>query len=100
MTKAIRWRISNPSAVIRAASGRVRFLLVATAVLLLPAAGVAANTLKDVRVGKHADKTRVVFELAEATGYQVEKNNPAPGIAEIVISFEASGRVGPIAVPS
>lgn len=100
MTKAIRWRSSNPSAVIRGVSGPVRSLLVAMAVLLLPATSLAANMLKDVRVGKHADFTRVVFELSEAAGYQVEKNNPAPGIAEIVISFDASGRVGAVAVPA
>jgi hypothetical protein len=62
-------------------------------------AAATASELEDVRIGKHADKTRVVFQLSTLPGYQVELNNPAPGIAELVVAFDASGQVNLPTVP-
>ena len=47
----------------------------------------------DVRVGKHGSYTRVVFELDTPVGYRIERSEPAPGIAELVISLDASSEV-------
>ena len=94
MTKAIERGVSNSGSMISALGG-----LAAVALLLAPVASWAANTLEAVRVGKHADKTRVVFQLSGPTGYQVEQINPAPGISEIKVAFEASGRVTAPALP-
>ena len=99
MKKAIERRVSNSSAAISGSPRALRWLVVA-AILLGPAAAAAENKLEAVRVGKHEDKTRVVFQLSGATGYQVQHNNPAPGISEIMVSFEASGQVPTPAVPS
>lgn len=59
----------------------------------------AASAVKDVRVGKHPTYTRIVFELDRAAGYQIERNEPAPGISELVVSLEASGIAGKVEVP-
>ena len=42
----------------------------------------------DVRVGQHEKYTRVVFELNDATGYQIERSENARG-KELVISLDA-----------
>ena len=68
------------------------------ALLAAPSAE-AAGAVKDVRVGKHATYTRIVFELDRAAGYQIERNEPAPGISELVVSLEASGVAGKVDVP-
>ncbi len=49
----------------------------------------AAEILK-VRIGRHAEFTRVVFELDRAAGYRIERANPASDVTELVISFEAT----------
>jgi hypothetical protein len=67
--------------------------------LLVASPAWSAGTLKDVRVGKHPAFTRIVFELDRPAGYQIERNEPAPGIAEIVVKLEASGTAGKVDVP-
>jgi hypothetical protein len=49
----------------------------------------AAEILK-VRIGRHAEFTRVVFELDRAAGYRIERADPASDVTELVISFEAT----------
>lgn len=68
-------------------------------VLLAMAPPAEAGELKDVRVGRHPEFTRIVFELDRASGYQIERNAVAPGIAEMVVSLDASGSSGEIDVP-
>jgi hypothetical protein len=59
------------------------------AALLLSAPSVLAVEVVDVRVGQHEKYTRVVFELNDATGYQIERSENARG-KELVISLDAS----------
>ena len=49
-----------------------------------------AAEIVEVRIGKHANYTRVVFELDRAAGYRIERADPTSDVAELVISFEAS----------
>lgn len=49
-----------------------------------------AAEIVEVRVGKHAEFTRVVFELDRAAGYRIERADPTSDVVELVISFEAS----------
>jgi hypothetical protein len=49
-----------------------------------------AAEIVEVRIGKHADYTRVVFELDRAAGYRIERADPTSDVTELVISFEAS----------
>jgi len=49
----------------------------------------AAEILK-VRIGRHAEFTRVVFELDRAAGYRIERADPTSDVTELVISFEAT----------
>lgn len=44
----------------------------------------------DARVGVHDEYTRIVFELDAPAGYQIEHNEPVPGISELVVSLDAS----------
>ena len=46
--------------------------------------------LVEVRVGKHPTFTRVVFELDRAAGYRIERSDPSMGVAELIVSLEAS----------
>jgi hypothetical protein len=73
-------------------AGARRWQLV-SAIALLLSIGLAvpawAARVIDVRVGRHAEFTRVVFELDEPAGYRIERHEPAPGIAELVISLDA-----------
>ena len=43
-----------------------------------------------VRIGKHAEFTRVVFELDRAAGYRIERVDPTSNVPELVVSLEAS----------
>lgn len=49
-----------------------------------------AAEIVEVRVGRHAEFTRVVFELDRAAGYRIERANPSPGVSELVVSLEAT----------
>ena len=49
-----------------------------------------AAEIVEVRIGRHAEFTRVVFELDRAAGYRIERSDPKSDVAELVISFEAS----------
>ena len=49
-----------------------------------------AAEIVEVRIGRHAEFTRVVFELDRAAGYRIERADPESDVAELVISFEAS----------
>jgi len=94
MTKAIQQRVSGSRA------GRLGLLSLCVSVgAAMLSAAATASELRDVRIGKHPDKTRVVFQLSALPGYQVELNNPAPGIAELVVAFDASGEVNLPTVP-
>ena len=66
----------------RAALRCVTYLLVAAAALWAPSAW-AAQVL-DVRVGHHADYTRVVFELDAFVGYQIEQHG-----SDLVVALDA-----------
>ncbi len=63
----------------------------ALVVALAWAAPSEAARVLDLRVGRHADFTRIVFELDAPAGYKIERHEPAPGIAELMISLEAGG---------
>ncbi len=58
-------------------------------VLLLGASSAWSAEVVDVRVGRHADFTRIVFELDAPAGYRIERHEPAPGIAELVVTLDA-----------
>jgi len=73
--------------------------LIGTAVLLLAALPAWSARVVDVRVGKHAKFTRVVFELDAPTGYKLERSEPVPGVAEIVVKLRASAASGAVEPP-
>jgi len=73
--------------------------LVGVAALVVLATPAWATRVTDVRVGKHPTYTRVVFELDRPSGYQLERNEPAPGIAELVVSLRAASIPSKIAPP-
>ncbi len=56
--------------------------------LMLWGAVASAVEVVDVRVGHHTKYTRVVFELDDATGYQIERSENARG-KELVVSLDA-----------
>lgn len=68
----------------------------ALAVLAWSVPAEAARVL-DLRVGRHAEFTRVVVELDTPAGYKVEHHEPRPGVSELVVSLEASGAAKRIA---
>ena len=49
-----------------------------------------AAEIVEVRVGRHAEFTRIVFELDRAAGYRIERASPSPGVSELVVSLEAT----------
>ncbi len=59
-------------------------------VLALGASVALAAEIVEVRVGRHPEFTRVVFELDRPAGYRIERSQPAPGVSELVVSLEAS----------
>lgn len=69
-----------------------RLLVGLVAVFITAAAPAWAAQVVDVRVGKHAGFSRVVFELDSPVGYKVERNAPAAGIHELVISLDAAAK--------
>ncbi len=58
--------------------------------LLVCAVPALAAEIVEVRVGKHPTFTRVVFELDRAAGYRIERSDPSMGVAELIVSLEAS----------
>ncbi|HEB89162.1 MAG TPA: hypothetical protein ENI85_06295 [Deltaproteobacteria bacterium] len=62
--------------------------------LLLGALVLASNAMAaeivEVRVGRHAEFTRIVFELDRAAGYRIERANPSSDVSELVVSLEAT----------
>ena len=58
--------------------------------LLLSASSAWAAEIVEVRVGRHAEFTRVVFELDRAAGYRIERADPTSDVEELVVSLEAS----------
>lgn len=70
--------------------GRAVWLALAVAGVLLaaPLAAFSAQVV-EVRVGRHPDFTRVVFELDRAAGYRIERNDPGSKNAELIVSLEA-----------
>lgn len=75
----------------RRGSGRRR--AVGRLVLLLGLVAIAvpawAAEVVEVRVGRHPDFTRVVFELDRAAGYRIERSDPASKTSELIVSLEA-----------
>jgi len=58
-----------------------------------------AAEIVEVRIGKHAEFTRVVFELDRAAGYRIERTVSASGVTELVVSIEATSIPSHIASP-
>jgi hypothetical protein len=58
--------------------------------LVFSATSALAAEIVEVRVGKHPEFTRVVFELDRSAGYRIERASPEPGVSELVISLEAT----------
>ena len=48
-----------------------------------------AAEVVEVRVGRHPDFTRVVFELDRSAGYRIERSDPSSKESELIISLEA-----------
>ena len=69
--------------------GRAGSLLLAL-VLWVSASSAMAAEIVEVRVGRHANFTRVVFELDRAAGYRIERTESSPGVTELVVSLEAT----------
>lgn len=69
----------------------IRLLLAwALTALALAATPAWSAEIVDVRVGRHPDFTRVVFELDSPTGYRIERHADAtPGEDSIVVTLEA-----------
>lgn len=53
------------------------------------ASSAMAAEIVQVRVGKHAKFTRVVFELDRAAGYRIERNDGGTGGDELIVSLQA-----------
>ena len=49
-----------------------------------------AAEIVEVRVGRHAEFTRVVFELDRSAGYRIERADPTSDVVELVVSLEAT----------
>ena len=60
-----------------------------TLALWIGASTAMAAEVVEIRVGRHAEFTRVVFELDRAAGYRIERQASAAG-PELVVSLEAS----------
>jgi hypothetical protein len=48
-----------------------------------------AAEVVEVRVGRHPNFTRVVFELDRSAGYRIERSDPSSKESELIISLEA-----------
>jgi hypothetical protein len=83
-----RFSRSEPSPV--PAIARVGLFLCLMVGLLVDASNVLAAELRQVRIGKHADYTRVVFEFDQAAEYKIERMDPMSDVAELVVMLSAS----------
>ena len=70
------------------AGGRIRFGLLVLGLLAAVTPSWAAEIV-EVRVGRHPEFTRVVFELDRTAGYRIERSDPSAGESELIISLEA-----------
>jgi hypothetical protein len=75
-----------------------RTLLFGVCVLLMSTQGWSAE-IKKVRVGKHAEFTRVVFELDTPAGYRIARGTSTGGAPELVVSLNAQTRVRTVKTP-
>lgn len=48
-----------------------------------------AAEVVEVRVGRHPEFTRVVFELDRSAGYRIERSDPSSKESELIVSLEA-----------
>ena len=71
--------------------GRGVFSLCLALGLFVSAGSAWAAEIMEVRVGRHPEFTRLVFELDRAVGYRVQRTD-AGADSELVISLEASSR--------
>ncbi len=69
--------------------GRI-WILCLTLGLVASALPAWAAEIVEVRIGRHPEFTRVVFELDRATGYRIDRSDPSTDVAELVVSLEAS----------
>ncbi len=67
---------------------RASFGLLVLALLTAVAPSWAAEVV-EVRVGRHPDFTRVVFELDRTAGYRIERSDPSAKESELIVSLEA-----------
>ena len=58
--------------------------------LLVVALPAMAAEILEVRVGRHPEFTRVVFELDRAAGYRIERSDPSSDVQELVVSLDAA----------
>jgi hypothetical protein len=58
--------------------------------LLAMTSSAMAAEIVEVRVGRHAEFTRVVFELDRSAGYRIERADPTSDVVELVVSLEAT----------
>lgn len=70
--------------------GRGVFSLCLILGLLVSASSAMAAEIVEVRIGRHAEFTRVVFELDRAAGYRIERADPTSDVTELVVSLDAS----------
>jgi hypothetical protein len=64
-------------------------MIVALCGLFAFTATARAAEVVEVRVGRHPDFTRVVFELDRAAGYRIERSDPSSKNAELIVSLDA-----------
>ena len=72
----------------RSGDGCVLATFVVLVGMLVAASGWAAQVV-EVRVGRHPDFTRVVFELDRSAGYRIERSDPSAKSAELIVSLDA-----------
>ncbi|RLD01619.1 MAG: hypothetical protein DRI65_15475, partial [Chloroflexota bacterium] len=66
---------------------------------VLLAAGVAQSAqVVEMRVGRHPDFTRVVFELDSPAGYSLERNASEAGVSELVVTLSAGAETEKVAI--
>ena len=64
-------------------------MLLALGLLVVAAWPALAAEVVEVRVGRHPEFTRVVFELDRAAGYRIERSAPGAKESELIVSLEA-----------
>ncbi len=69
------------------------------AIVMCLGTGIAtAAEVVDLRVGRHAEFTRVVFELDRPAGYRLERRISETGKAEIVVTLDALSQAETLAI--